>query len=319
MSTPAIVLATFRYRESSKIVRLATLELGVQSVIAKGALRPKSRFGASLQLLSEGSAIIHYRDRRDLQTLTAFDPSTVRIALAENLAAFATASVLAEMMLRFSPSERHPESYHLVRRGLEVLEASPPEAVDLVCLRLLWQLVSVLGFAPEMTSCVRDGAPVPDGAVAFSPGEGGVLCRSCAGPAARLLPSDSRTDLVALLDGGDLPIDFVFADGDVPPLAFLEPQTFENQGPEHLGRDALHHFGRAVQAGGDDHQLDALKDIEKRYRLIVDHGGDALHFLRRGGNRRHGGEDDSGCEATDGMPEANELHHDNRQNARRDV
>lgn len=235
MSTPAIVLATLRYRESSKIVRLATLELGVQSVIAKGALRPKSRFGASLQVLSEGSAIIHYRDRRDLQTLTAFDPSTVRMALAENLAAFATASVLAEMMLRFSPSERHPESYHLVRRGLDVLEASPPDAVDVIGLRLLWQLVRVLGFAPEMTACVRDGAPVMDGAVAFSPGEGGVLCRSCAGPAARLLPSDSRSDLLALLDASaPLPhlderhaaahrrllaryVEYHLADGGVPP------------------------------------------------------------------------------------------------------
>jgi len=199
VSTPAIVLATLRYRESSKIVRLATLELGVQSVIAKGALRPKSRFGAALQVLSEGSAILHYRDRRELQTLASFDPATVRVELAENLAAFATASVLAEMMLRFSPSERHPESYHLIRQGLDLLGASPPEAVDVVGLRLLWRLVSVLGFAPEMTSCVRDGADVPTGAVVFSPEEGGVLCRSCAG-SARQLPDEARADLLALLD-----------------------------------------------------------------------------------------------------------------------
>ncbi len=200
VSTPAIVLATLRYRESSKIVRLATLELGVLSVIAKGALRPKSRFGASLQVLSEGSAILHYRDRRELQTLASFDPATVRLELAENLAAFATASVLAEMMVRFSPSERHPESYHLLRQGLDLLEASPPEAVDVVGLRLLWRLVSVLGFAPEMMSCVRDGAAVPTGAVVFSPEEGGVLCEACAGSATRRLPAEARADLHALLD-----------------------------------------------------------------------------------------------------------------------
>ena len=200
MSTPAIVLTTLRYRESSKIVRLATLELGVQSVIAKGALRPRSRFGASLQVLSEGSAILHYRDRRELQTLASFDPATVRVALAENLAAFASASVLAEMMLRFSPAERHPESYHLLQQGLAVLEASLPEAVDVVGLRLLWRLVNILGFAPEMKSCVRDGADVPAGAVVFSPEEGGVLCQSCAGSAARRLPQEARADLLALLD-----------------------------------------------------------------------------------------------------------------------
>jgi DNA repair protein RecO len=61
LSTPAIILAAFRYGETSKIVRLATESAGVQSAIAKGALRQKSRFGAALQVLSEGTAhlIIH--------------------------------------------------------------------------------------------------------------------------------------------------------------------------------------------------------------------------------------------------------------------
>ncbi|MBK8004156.1 MAG: recombination protein O N-terminal domain-containing protein [Gemmatimonadetes bacterium] len=42
VTTPAIVLATWRYGETSKIVRLATQDLGVQGVIAKGALRPRA-------------------------------------------------------------------------------------------------------------------------------------------------------------------------------------------------------------------------------------------------------------------------------------
>src|SRR5207253_2124060 len=48
VTTPAVVLQTYRYSETSKVVRLATRDLGVQSAIAKGALRPKSRFGAVL-------------------------------------------------------------------------------------------------------------------------------------------------------------------------------------------------------------------------------------------------------------------------------
>ncbi len=56
VTTPAVVLQTYRYSETSKVVRLATRDLGVQSAIAKGALRPKSRFGAGLELLSEGVA-----------------------------------------------------------------------------------------------------------------------------------------------------------------------------------------------------------------------------------------------------------------------
>ena len=51
LDSPAIVLSTLRYSETSKIVRLATREHGVQSAIAKGALRPRSRYGAALQFL----------------------------------------------------------------------------------------------------------------------------------------------------------------------------------------------------------------------------------------------------------------------------
>src|SRR5439155_456488 len=48
VTTPAVVLRTYPYSETSKIVRLATRDLGVQSAIAKGVLRPKSRFAAAL-------------------------------------------------------------------------------------------------------------------------------------------------------------------------------------------------------------------------------------------------------------------------------
>ena len=60
--TPAIVIGSLRYSETSRIVRLATREHGVVSAIANGALRPRSRFGAALQLLSEGQAhLLHSR------------------------------------------------------------------------------------------------------------------------------------------------------------------------------------------------------------------------------------------------------------------
>lgn len=52
--TPALVVGALRYGDTSRIVRLVTRDHGLVSAIAKGALRPKSRFGAALQLLSEG-------------------------------------------------------------------------------------------------------------------------------------------------------------------------------------------------------------------------------------------------------------------------
>ena len=202
VTTPAIVLSALRYSETSKIVRLATRDHGVQSAIAKGALRPRSRFGAALQLLSEGVATLHVRDTRELHTLAAFDVGRVHIALAADLERYSAAMALAEFMLRFAPPDPHPDSFDLLLEGLAALEAAAPSAVPATGLRALWQLVASLGFAPAMDACVRDGTPLPaDGPIAFSTRDGGALCAACAsGADATRLPEEGRAALEAMLD-----------------------------------------------------------------------------------------------------------------------
>jgi DNA repair protein RecO (recombination protein O) len=202
LGTPAIVLSTLRYSETSKIVRLATRDHGVQSAIAKGALRPRSRFGASLQVLSEGQAQYLAKEQRELHVLTAFDLQHLRVGLAADLGRYATASVLAEVMLHFAPADPHPESYDLFRDALDALETAPAGEVEALGFRVLWHLVSVLGFAPSLDACVRDGALLPDdGALPFSTREGGALCPACAAQhGATRLPAAARRDLAALLD-----------------------------------------------------------------------------------------------------------------------
>jgi DNA repair protein RecO (recombination protein O) len=174
----------------------------VQSAIAKGALRPKSRFGAALQLLSEGQAHLYMKDHRELHTLSAFDLLRVPVALAANLDRYAAASALAEIMLRFAPPDAHPPSFELLRVALNDLESVAAEQVGSLALRSVWHLVSVLGFAPSLDACVRDGAPIPaEGELPFSAREGGALCPACAGPhGATRLPAEARRDLEALLD-----------------------------------------------------------------------------------------------------------------------
>jgi DNA repair protein RecO (recombination protein O) len=202
LETPAIVLSTIRYSETSKIVRLATREHGVQSAIAKGALRPRSRFGAALQTLSEGQARLLVKEHRELHVLAAFDLLRLHVGLAGNLERYATASALAEVMLRFAPADPHPESYDLLRDALCLLEAAAPVELEPLGFRVLWQLVSALGFAPELGSCVRDGTLLPaGGGLAFSTREGGALCPRCAaGQGATQLPAEARADLGALMD-----------------------------------------------------------------------------------------------------------------------
>jgi DNA repair protein RecO (recombination protein O) len=205
VSTRAVILQTFRYSETSKIVRLATRDLGVQSAIAKGVLRPRSPFGAALETLSEGVVQLYHKETRDLQTMAAFDVTELRRELARDLGRFAGAAALAEVMLKMAPAAPLPAAFDTFTRALDALVGAEPLNADAVAVRWIWLLVGVLGFAPELDACVRDGTPVAGngGGVAFSTAEGGVLCASCAGaqPPTRLPPHAYR-DLLALNDAG---------------------------------------------------------------------------------------------------------------------
>ncbi|HKW42114.1 MAG TPA: DNA repair protein RecO [Gemmatimonadales bacterium] len=213
VTTPAVVLQTYRYSETSKVVRLATRDLGVQSAIAKGALRPKSRFGAGLELLSEGTAQLYFRETRELHTLGAFDLTNLRRELAAEVGRFAGAAALAEVMLKMAPPAPLPAAYDALLVALDALASAPAGRTDATAVRAIWRLVAVLGFAPSLTACVRDGAAIEPGSepVLFSIGDGGAFCSRCA-PASgspespTRLPAQAYRDLVALNDPrADLP------------------------------------------------------------------------------------------------------------------
>lgn len=210
VTTPAVVLQTYRYSETSKVVRLATRELGVQSAIAKGALRPKSRFGAGLELLSEGMAQLYFRETRELHTLGAFDVVTLRRELAADVGRFAGATALAEVMLKMAPPAPLPAAYETLITALDALAAARADQADAAAVRGVWSLLAVLGFEPSLSTCVRDGTSIEPGSepVLFSVAEGGAFCPRCA-PAqtAARLPPQAYRDLLALNDTrADLPV-----------------------------------------------------------------------------------------------------------------
>ena len=206
--TPAIVLGALRYGETSRIVRLATRDHGVQSAIAKGALRPRSRFGAALQLLSEGQAHLLPSRSSDLHTLVAFDLTATHAGLAQHLERFGAASALAEVAARFIPPVPNAALYHQFRDDIELIELAPGEAIGVVVLRAMWRLITELGLGPTVSRCARDAAPLPADSVALSLRDGGFLCDACArlGATTRL-DAEDRSDLIALLTpAAELPL-----------------------------------------------------------------------------------------------------------------
>jgi DNA repair protein RecO (recombination protein O) len=198
--TEAIVLHAFDYSETSRILRLATREAGVLSVLARGARRSRKRFGSALDLFAEGTVEVLVREQRDLQTLCSFDLTHSRPALAADLGRFTGASALAELVLRFVTDERQVSLFDALSRSLDELALAPPDETREVTLAGAWRLVGELGFAPSLDSCSACHAEVTlADALPFSHAAGGVLCATCARlhPVGRTLPAAERARLGA--------------------------------------------------------------------------------------------------------------------------
>jgi DNA repair protein RecO (recombination protein O) len=209
LRTDAVVLHVFDYLETSRILRLATREAGVQSVLARGARRSKSRYGTALDLFASGTAEIYMKPGRELHTLASFDVTRSRGELAADLERFTAASAIAELGMRFGTSEGHAELYDALVATLEAIGGSPASASIDAALAGAWRIVSELGFAPALDTCASCHAPIADDATAaFSVPAGGVLCRRCASLAgsSRLLPADARGALRAWVSGTRAPV-----------------------------------------------------------------------------------------------------------------
>lgn len=241
LSTDAIVLHCFPYSESSTIVRLVTRDAGMQSAMARGARRAKSRFGTALDLFAQGAAQIHVKEGRDLQTLGAFEIAKSRAAIGGDLGRFASASAVVELVLRFGTAdETNEEMFDAVADALDRIADAEPARAGEAGLAGAWRVVSQLGFAPSLEVCAACHSALDDDAAApFNHVAGGVVCAECARqyPGSRALPRAARDAVGAWCESGQ---------NDAAPLDKRDVRAHQR-----LLREFLHQHvadGRALNA-----------------------------------------------------------------------
>jgi DNA repair protein RecO (recombination protein O) len=202
--TDAIVLHIFDYLESSRIVRIATREAGLQSVLARGARRSRARFGSAFDLFAGGVAHISVRPGRELQSLHSFDVTASRPGIASELERFVAASALAEIAMRFDSEEAHAAHFDVLQHSFDMLAGASRESATAVALAGIWRLVVEVGFAPALDHCASCQADLAgDADVPFSHRAGGALCEACSRVtlANRRLPAAARSTLRDWLAG----------------------------------------------------------------------------------------------------------------------
>ncbi|MEO0082310.1 MAG: DNA repair protein RecO [candidate division WOR-3 bacterium] len=208
IKTEVICLASERYRESSKVVTLFSRNSGKLMAVAKGARRPKSRFGAALERFAVSRVTFYWHENRTRYTLS--DAELIRSfpALAELPQRYLAAEQITEFLLRtgrpFDPAhyvlhEGTGQLFRLTTAYLEVLEASKSNFRQLVASYLL-KAASFLGFRPELERCVLCRRMLSGHQVSFDSERGGTVCQQCRpAPKGRTLSEVERRALAQLL------------------------------------------------------------------------------------------------------------------------
>jgi DNA repair protein RecO (recombination protein O) len=179
LKTEAIVLRSIRYGEADRILHLYTAQRGRVGAIAKGARRPKSRFGGRLEPFFRLDLLLH-EGRGELLTVTQAATVAAYPRLRASGAALTAAARACDAVLRLLDSaEPNPPAYNLLCRYLALLDdPAAPEAASLpTALSFRLKLALAAGFSPELGSCT--GCGEAEHLVGFSGAAGGVVCAGC--------------------------------------------------------------------------------------------------------------------------------------------
>ncbi len=176
-STLAFVLGTSVFNEQDKLVHLLTVNRGILKAIAPGALKNKNRFGALLELFIEGEFQYHWKEDKEIITISKGDIVNSNFNMVSNPGNIFYFYLVAEVLLKFVPySHRDKRIYRLVRALLESREKGIP--MDLLLLYFLIWILRIEGmmFNPGVChNCFEKNIPRAWMKADFR----GILCPAC--------------------------------------------------------------------------------------------------------------------------------------------
>jgi DNA repair protein RecO (recombination protein O) len=179
VKTEAVVLRSIRYGEADRILHLYSKSRGRIGAIAKGARKPRSRFGGRLEPFFRLDLMLH-EGRSDLMTVTSAATVDGYPRLRSSGPALTAGARACDAFLRLLDSEEpNPPAYNLLCRYLSLLDDTEQAGATGLekALSFRLKLALVAGFAPELASCARCGEA--DHLVGFSGAAGGVVCAGC--------------------------------------------------------------------------------------------------------------------------------------------
>ncbi len=174
----AFVLMTYPLAEADKIVVLFTHLYGKMRAVARGARRPKSRFGACLEPLSEIIASVYEKESRELVSLKRCELLCSPFERAATPEGEAFLHHVAELVDAFHPpAEPHPAVYRLIRATRDAFLQDAPLSALAVYVET-WML-KLNGFFAPLNACAACGRTLREDESVWIARNGIPRCHRC--------------------------------------------------------------------------------------------------------------------------------------------
>lgn len=168
-----IIFKRQKYHEADVLAKIITKKNGILTMIAHGALKPKSKLGAALLNFSYGTYIISTTGQgisnlRTYKNVRQFD------GVFNDLTMNAYAAFILDLIDHaFVEYQNVGKYYDLAKFALQKIgEQSDPEMISQI---VQMQLLAAYGVEPELHKCVVCGEK--NGAFDYSIKYGGILCK----------------------------------------------------------------------------------------------------------------------------------------------
>lgn len=175
--TEAIVIKSFDYRETSRIVTFYTKEYGKITGIMKGIRKDPRKFGSSVDKYSVNDLVYYHYRYSDLHLVSHCDLKQYYFLIRDNYEKNIAANYALELVDKImQPEQVNEEVYILMTRFFERLQTE--KDIDRLIYIYQIKMLQHSGFSPHLDSCVKCGEKI-NGKVRFSMISGGLVCPQC--------------------------------------------------------------------------------------------------------------------------------------------
>lgn len=177
--TQGIIIKKRKFGEADRLLTIFTADYGKVRAIAKGAMRPKSKLGGNVELLTHSQLML--ARGRNLDIITQAQVVDNFLPIRDSLELMSCGFYLSELVDTFTEeSVEDREMFDLFLSTLK--ELAEAREGDRILRYFELRLLSHLGYHPQLLRCANCRKELQPETNYFSPEQGGVLCRECGYP-----------------------------------------------------------------------------------------------------------------------------------------